>query len=388
MRKHKRPLALLLILSLTVSLFVGLTLVSSAATPVIWLKFDGDLNDASGNGRSAVYKDGTPITYVDGNRSKAAMFDHTLLEIQNSVGIDFSKGISYSAWLKLEPDVTSGNYLAMPWGNEYTFRADIGWANTGASTELYNYSKDYPNDSSNAIYELATSNTGLTAEHHTDKYMHVVFAFDGTTYRYWIDGKLDNSGTLVNADHYGNGILLPNDANMILGGFNGTWHAGALDDLRIYNTGLTSAEALALYNENSVAKGSNTMIVTLAEPNMMVNGVLTEIDPGRGTVAESISGRTRVPISNFMKIWGAAPVGWDGKTGKVTLVYKGITVQLWIGKNTAMVNGKSVQIDERDPTVVPMIKNGRTMLPLSFVMKQFSIAYKWVPETSQIHIYY
>jgi hypothetical protein len=72
--------------------------------------------------------------------------------------------------------------------------------------------------------------------------------------------------------------------------------------------------------------------------------------------------------------WVAEPLGasvaWDAAERKVTVVLGTTTVELWIGRSTARVNGSSVAIDPENPGVVPLIVSGRTMLPVRFVAEQ------------------
>jgi len=51
-------------------------------------------------------------------------------------------------------------------------------------------------------------------------------------------------------------------------------------------------------------------------------------------------------------------------------------VNLWIGKSVAEINGKSVSIDT-NPTVVPVISHGRTLLPLRFVAESLALDVQW-----------
>ena len=60
-------------------------------------------------------------------------------------------------------------------------------------------------------------------------------------------------------------------------------------------------------------------------------------------------------------------VDWDGNARKVTITARNMVIQMWIGKNTAIINGKNTPIDSNNPDVVPVIENGRTLLPLRFV---------------------
>lgn len=59
---------------------------------------------------------------------------------------------------------------------------------------------------------------------------------------------------------------------------------------------------------------------------------------------------------------------WDQTERKVTIITRaGKRIELWIGKKDAKIDGNSIQIDPNNPQVVPIIVNGRTLLPLRFV---------------------
>jgi len=91
--------------------------------------------------------------------------------------------------------------------------------------------------------------------------------------------------------------------------------------------------------------------------------VLIDVSP------QVVQGRTLLPIK-----WVAEPLGasvaWDAAERKVTVVLDTTTVELWIGKSTARVNGTTVAIDFQNAGVVPLIVSGRTMLPVRFVAEQ------------------
>ncbi|HEY5000420.1 MAG TPA: copper amine oxidase N-terminal domain-containing protein, partial [Candidatus Cryosericum sp.] len=91
--------------------------------------------------------------------------------------------------------------------------------------------------------------------------------------------------------------------------------------------------------------------------------VLIDVSP------QVVQGRTLLPIK-----WVAEPLGasvaWDAAERKVTVVLGTTTVELWIGKSTARVNGTTVAIDSQNAGVVPLIVSGRTMLPVRFVAEQ------------------
>jgi hypothetical protein len=91
--------------------------------------------------------------------------------------------------------------------------------------------------------------------------------------------------------------------------------------------------------------------------------VLIDVSP------QVVQGRTLLPIK-----WVAEPLGasvvWSAAERKVTIVLGTATVELWIGRSTARVNGTTVAIDPQNSGVVPLIVSGRTMLPVRFVAEQ------------------
>jgi hypothetical protein len=99
------------------------------------------------------------------------------------------------------------------------------------------------------------------------------------------------------------------------------------------------------------------------------------------------NGRTLLPIRPIVEALGGT-VGWDGAEKKVTISLGSTTIELWIGKNTARVNGVSKSIDSTNSKVVPEIINGRTMLPLRFVTENLGCQLQWNPNTQTITITY
>jgi len=95
--------------------------------------------------------------------------------------------------------------------------------------------------------------------------------------------------------------------------------------------------------------------------------------------------RTLLPIRAVVEAMGGQ-VNWNAEERRVDIEYRGKTVTLWIGKNTAKVNGKEVMIDPSNPNVVPEIINGRTMLPLRFVAEALGCEVKWDDATKTITI--
>ncbi|GEM_PF-2113298 len=116
---------------------------------------------------------------------------------------------------------------------------------------------------------------------------------------------------------------------------------------------------------------------------MYVNDIPQEID----VPPTIVEGRTLLPIRWVAEPLGAE-VGWDGNEKKVTVKLKNTTIELWIGKNIAKVNGVNKPIDPDNSKVVPMIINGRTMLPVRFVAENLGCDVKWDGVTKTVTITY
>ncbi|MBC7195363.1 MAG: copper amine oxidase N-terminal domain-containing protein [Caldisericia bacterium] len=127
------------------------------------------------------------------------------------------------------------------------------------------------------------------------------------------------------------------------------------------------------------------MIIILQVNNkyIYINGQQIEID----VPPKIIEGRTYLPIK-----WVAEPLGaqvlWDSNEKKVTILFKKILIELWIGKSVAKVNEVLKFIDPDNPKVVPMIISGRTMLPIRFVAENLGCKVEWDPISKAITITY
>jgi hypothetical protein len=112
-----------------------------------------------------------------------------------------------------------------------------------------------------------------------------------------------------------------------------------------------------------------------------INGLAQSID----TAPIISNGRTLLPIKYVAGPLGAT-ISWDAEQKMVTVTLNGTTIQLWIGKGTANVNGVSTPIDPGNPGVTPMIVNGHTMLPLAFIAKNLGCQVGWDANTSRVTV--
>lgn len=82
--------------------------------------------------------------------------------------------------------------------------------------------------------------------------------------------------------------------------------------------------------------------------------------------------RVRVPIRFVAEAMGA-DVGWDEASQTVTIDREGLQIKLVINQSTAIVNGRTIQIDAS----AKLVQN-RTMVPLRFISEAFGAKVDWV----------
>lgn len=151
------------------------------------------------------------------------------------------------------------------------------------------------------------------------------------------------------------------------------------------------SQALAQFNGPFISDGKQTTATTLQLQVMndkyLINGVPNFMD--MPPIIKS--GRTLLPISHVVRALGGN-ADWDKDKQKVTITVQGTrsatTVELWIGKNYAMVNGVKKPIDPNSTDVVPIIVSSRTMIPLRFVVENLGATVKWDDSAKVITIKY
>jgi hypothetical protein len=90
--------------------------------------------------------------------------------------------------------------------------------------------------------------------------------------------------------------------------------------------------------------------------------------------------RTFVPV-RFVSEALDGEVEWNEKTQQVTIKKAGQEIKIWIGLVKSVVNGITKQND-----VAPILKNGRTFVPLRFVSENLGENVEWKEETSTVYI--
>ncbi|SFS42419.1 N-acetylmuramoyl-L-alanine amidase family protein [Paenibacillus sp. 453mf] len=90
---------------------------------------------------------------------------------------------------------------------------------------------------------------------------------------------------------------------------------------------------------------------------------------------EIINKSVMIPIRMVAEEMGYT-VGWEQKTGTVTIQQNGTVIKMVINDNNALVDNQSVVLDN-----APVIKSKTTLVPLRFVGEQFGLQVSWDNKT-------
>ncbi|WP_373232683.1 stalk domain-containing protein [Cohnella sp.] len=93
-----------------------------------------------------------------------------------------------------------------------------------------------------------------------------------------------------------------------------------------------------------------------------------------------ISGSTMIPYSMLMQKIGAS-LSFDAKTQQLKVKRGKTTVELTIGSNQAILDGKTVKLDAK-----AVVKNGRTLVPLRFLGESFGLWVNWNAGTKTVSL--
>jgi hypothetical protein len=93
-----------------------------------------------------------------------------------------------------------------------------------------------------------------------------------------------------------------------------------------------------------------------------------------------LNGRTFVPVRFIAEAFNA-DVEWIKETESVIIKLGETTIILQVGNNTAFINGKAYLLD-----APPVIRNGRTFVPVRFIAEAFNADVEWIKETQEIII--
>jgi hypothetical protein len=186
---------------------------------VAYYPFTGNATDASGNGNNAVVNGATLVADRLGAANQAYGFNGTsdYLRIADSASLNLTGDLTISAWVKsaVGGSMIFSNMLEVSPHDGYSFR-------TLQDGKLHFISGD--------IHLLG--NTSVT----TDTWRHVAVTLSGTSARFYVDGALDNSGTV--------GVPTTSSLDQTIGSSQLPFYFwnGALDEVRVFNRALSAPD--------------------------------------------------------------------------------------------------------------------------------------------------
>jgi hypothetical protein len=202
-----------------------------------WWPFNGNANDESGNGNNGTVNGATLTTDRFGVANKAYNFDGVddFISLANSGSINFSGGITFSAWVKTN-DVRLASIV-----DKETNCVSYGYRiNTRDNGQFWAEHSCYGNGQPGSYGAIASIN--YTA----NTWYFIVGTLDLLTgNRIYINGNLVDQGAVTQ--------LINNSKNIEFGRSTlpqGEYFWGKIDDIAIYNRALTQQEITNLYNSS------------------------------------------------------------------------------------------------------------------------------------------
>ncbi len=138
-------------------------------------------------------------------------------------------------------------------------------------------------------------------------------------------------------------------------------------------TQITTANYVVTYKKSLILK------LVIGKPTIWVNGMASSLE----APPVITNARTLVPIRAVVEAVDGT-IDWDATLRQVSITVKEDRLVLTIGKSLATLNGNTVAIDTSNSKVVPVIMNGRTLLPLRFVAESLGFEVTWDAATQTI----
>ncbi len=145
-------------------------------------------------------------------------------------------------------------------------------------------------------------------------------------------------------------------------------------------SGATKVFSFQLVSGSGEENESGDKVITLqiGNPEMKVGGLGLEIDPGYGTAPELMDGVTMLPVRALVEQMGGL-VEWDPAEQNIYIEVGEQIVEMWVGRNTALVNGETVPLE-----TPPVIVGVRTLVPLRFVGEMLGATVDWEESTQTV----
>ncbi len=122
---------------------------------------------------------------------------------------------------------------------------------------------------------------------------------------------------------------------------------------------------------------NNCVFADTSDVGVYIDGTAVDFPDGKPYISNN---RTFVPVRYISEQLGAS-VNWNSDTGTVVITKDADSIKLVVGSTEVVKNGVPSSMD-----VAPVIADGRTMVPLRFVSKQFGAVVNWNVSNNSVSI--
>ncbi|MGE5417751.1 MAG: stalk domain-containing protein [Acidobacteriota bacterium] len=126
-------------------------------------------------------------------------------------------------------------------------------------------------------------------------------------------------------------------------------------------------------------KSAKNIILRIADPKMIVDGLVSEIEPGKGTTPVLIKGQVMVPIKTIIEALGGT-IYWDAKNNIMNISLANKSIRIWGNNYEASGIYPIYRNSGKLPIPFQTIK-GRTYVPISFIATNLGLKMEWNPKT-------
>lgn len=209
---------------------------------VAWYTFNGgDLSDQSGNGNNIVFCNATTTIGKKGIQRTAYLFNGhgNYMQVPNSSSLNPSSQITLAVLFKPKGYYTgaSGNTRIFMKGNDDQSNGDY-FLGFNTSAVLYGTYGD------NQFQSAGVSSSAYSFQ--LNKWYKLIYTFNGSVAKLYINGALVNKVEET-------AIFTPNNSPLRIGKTGRTdfpyFFNGAIDEIRIYNAGLTGSQVLKVNSQ-------------------------------------------------------------------------------------------------------------------------------------------
>jgi gliding motility-associated-like protein len=326
---------------------------------VAYYPFNGNANDASGNGNNPVFNNATLTSDRLGNPNSAYHFNgvNNFIKIPNSTTINTSNQISLNVWIK-----PMGFYQGTCHGNSILMKGDADFL-TG--NYLLRFDDNFYTNGQNCstpVVDIIHQNffgngtgvppPGYTPYIQTGQWYSVTYTYDGAVAKLYVNCQLKATVAVPN-------LSFTNGFDLFLGRLNDAqypyWLNGDLDEVRIYNRPLNQEEVNVLGGCTTNTTSCNNWLKTPSYPSSVSVGDL-DIVGNQLTVEANFTSTTAL---NPSLQWGKLV---SKHTGPADVNYSLMAITCEITTTNGYINTPAPCAAVNDKTYhVAMVYNGTVL---------------------------